>query len=50
MLEVTDIPKRVEIERVFTPRPEHRPLYDRLYTQFRAAYPRLKPICHALNR
>jgi len=40
---------RVDIERVFEPRGDVRPLYDRMYAQFLALYKRNRKIFQALN-
>ena len=45
-----DVPQKVKIARVYEPREETRPLYDKMYRQFRAAYKSNKPIFTALNR
>jgi xylulokinase len=44
-----ELPELVKIDRVFEPDPQKRPLYDKLYTQFRAVYRRNKKVFAALN-
>ena len=48
-LALEDIPRRVDIRRVFSPNPTQRPLYDRMYRQYRRLFSRNQPIFAALN-
>ncbi len=50
LLSLDDIPKKVKIARVYTPREETRPIYDKLFQQFLACYKKIKPVYHALNK
>jgi xylulokinase len=43
------VPEAVEVAQVFTPRPEHRRAYDRMYGAFRALYRSHRAICATLN-
>jgi xylulokinase len=44
-----DVPKLTEIRRVYTPRPEHRPVYDERFEVFTQLYRQLWPVYHRLN-
>ena len=48
-LRLTDIDKLCRIKRRYAPRREHRELYDKLFTQFVAAFEQNRPIFEALN-
>jgi xylulokinase len=50
MMPLDEIPGKVKIAKVFEPREKYRPVYDKLYKQFSAAYKNNKPIFHALNK
>ena len=49
LLGLDDFAARATIDRVFEPRPEHAPCYDRLFEQFVAAFTATRPICRALQ-
>jgi xylulokinase len=49
VLQLSDIGKLCRIKRRYDPRPEHRALYDKLFTQFVAAFEQNRPIFEALN-
>jgi xylulokinase len=44
-----DIPKLVEYQRTYEPRPQNRQMYDELYRIYTKIYERMKPILHELN-
>jgi xylulokinase len=48
-LRLSDIDKLCHIKRRYTPRREHRDLYDKLFTQFVAVFEQNRPIFEALN-
>jgi xylulokinase len=50
LLPLEEIPSRVQIAKVVMPREEYRPLYEKLYQQFMAAFKQIRPIFHALNK
>ncbi len=50
MVKLEDVPGMIRFDRVFTPNPENRPVYDRMFAQFTAARDRVRPVFHALNR
>jgi len=45
-----DIPKHIQIKKVFTPNPENRKIYDELFREFLAVYKNNKAMCARLNR
>jgi len=49
-LKFSDIPKRVEIAKTFTPSPENRKVYDELFARFKELYVSNKAIYKRLNR
>ena len=50
VLALDEIPAKVQIARVYEPRPENKPVYDKLFQQFQASAKNMRPIFHALNR
>jgi xylulokinase len=50
LLSLQDIPEKIKVARVYEPRAETRPIYDKLYQQFLACYQKIKPVYHALNK
>jgi xylulokinase len=49
LLAFDDFERLVPIKRVFEPRPEHGPVYDRVFEQFKRAFKNNRPIFRALN-
>jgi xylulokinase len=49
LLALEDIPAKVQIARVYEPRPEIRPIYDKLFRQFLTSVKKVGPVFHALN-
>lgn len=49
LLALEEISGRVQVARVWRPRPENQAVYDRLFAQFLACQKTLKPVFHALN-
>jgi xylulokinase len=50
MLKLEDIPGMIQFDRVFTPDPKNRAVYDRMYAQFMASKDKIRPVFHALNK
>ena len=48
-IDFADLPKLTKISRIYTPRPEHRGIYDERFAVFTQLYRRLRPIYHRLN-
>ena len=48
-LNYEDIPIKVKIKNTYTPHPEHRPVYDRMFTEFVNFYKQNKAIYKRLN-
>lgn len=44
-----DIPRHIQIEKVFEPNPDHRQAYDELFREFLEIYKKTKKICARLN-
>jgi xylulokinase len=49
-IEFEDIPKYTKISNVFTPNPENRQIYDKLFKEFKNIYKVMKKICKRLNK
>jgi xylulokinase len=49
VLGLDDIGKLCRIKRRYQPQPQHREMYDKLFTQFLAAFQQNRPIFEALN-
>ncbi len=50
LLGLDDVPGRVVVQRVFEPRAELRPVYDRAFEDFLASQQRLSPLFHGFQR
>jgi xylulokinase len=50
LLSENDVPRLVPIERTFTPNPDNRAIYDRLYAEFARLYKRERKMFVRLNR
>jgi xylulokinase len=49
MVKLEDIPNMIKFDRVFTPDPRNRFIYDRMFAQFMASKDKVRPVFHALN-
>ncbi|HEX8993068.1 MAG TPA: FGGY-family carbohydrate kinase [Anaerolineales bacterium] len=49
LVKLDDIPDMIQFDRVFTPDPKNRAVYDRMFAQFMAAKDKVRPVFHALN-
>ena len=50
MLKLENIPNLIKFDKVFTPDPRNRSVYDRMYAQFMASKDKIRPVFHALNK
>ncbi len=50
MVKLADIPAMIKFDRVFTPDPKNRAVYERMYAQFMACKDKIRPVFHALNK